>query len=107
MWRGTVYKRCGCRDSVTGKRKGPACDQLPRPGHGSWYVSLEMPVGAAGERRRLRLGGHRSRQHAEVALRVLQTPCPATGTAAWTNRSLAAPLAGRADVFAPQYPTDV
>ena len=83
--RGTVYKRCGCRDSVTGKRKGPTCDLLPRPGHGSWYVSLEMPVGLAGERRRLRLGGHRSRQHAEVALRALQTPCLPTGTAAWTT----------------------
>lgn len=94
--RGTVYKRCGCRDSVTGKRKGPGCDQLPRPGHGSWYVSLEMPAGVVGERRRLRLGSHRSRQHAELALRALQTPCPATGTAAWTTgRWLRHWLAGR------------
>ncbi len=83
--RGTVYKRCGCRDSVTGKRKGPGCELLPRPGHGSWYLSLEMPVGVAGERRRLRLGGHRSRQHAERALRALQTPSPASGTAGWTT----------------------
>jgi hypothetical protein len=73
MVRGTVYKRCGCRDSATGKRKVPTCDQLPRHGHGSWYLSLEMPVGMAGERRRPRLGGHRSRHQAELALRRLQT----------------------------------
>jgi hypothetical protein len=85
MVRGTVYKRCGCRDSATGKRKVPTCDQLPRPGHGSWYLSLEMPVGMAGERRRPRLGGHRSRHQAELALRRLQTPSPATGTAGWTT----------------------
>jgi integrase len=91
-----VYKRCGCRDSVTGKRKGPACDQLSRPGHGSWYVSLEMPLGVAGERRRIRIGGHRSRQQAVLALRALQTPRPATGTAAWTTgRWLRHWLAGR------------
>lgn len=83
--RGNVYKRCGCRDAATGKRKGGGCDLLRRPGHGSWYLSLEVPAGAAGQRRRLRLGGHRSRRQAEAALRVLQTPCSTGGTAAWTT----------------------
>jgi len=83
--RGHVYKRCGCRDAATGKRKGPGCDLLRRPLHGSWYLSLEVPAGAAGERRRIRLGGHRSRRQAEAALRMLQTPCSAGGTAAWTT----------------------
>lgn len=83
--RGNVYKRCGCRDAATGKRKGPGCDLLRRPLHGSWYLSLEVPAGAAGERRRIRLGGHRSRRQAEAALRVLQTPCSTGGTAAWTT----------------------
>ena len=93
---GSVYKRCGCRDAATGRRKGPGCDLLRRPGHGSWYLSLEIPAGAAGERRRLRLGGHRSRRQAEMALRVLQAPCSAGGTSAWTTgRWLQQWLAGR------------
>jgi hypothetical protein len=105
--RGTVYKRCGCRDSLTGKRKGPACDQLLRPGHGSWYVSLEMPAGVVGERRRLRLGGHRSRQQAERALRALQDTVPGDRPGGVDNRTLVAALAGRSRVAAPQYPPDV
>ncbi len=93
---GSVYKRCGCRDAATGRRKGPGCDLLRRPGHGSWYLSLEIPAGAAGERRRLRLGGHRSRRQAETALRVLQAPCSPGGTSAWTTgRWLRQWLAGR------------
>lgn len=83
--RGNVYKRCGCRDAATGKRKGQGCDLLRRPLHGSWYLSLEVPAGPAGERRRIRLGGHRSRRQAEAALRVLQTPCSTGGTPAWTT----------------------
>lgn len=83
--RGTVYKRCGCRDAATGKRKGPRCNLLGRPGHGSWYLTLEIPAGAGGERRRIRLGGHRSRRQAEAALQVLQTPCSTAGAGAWTT----------------------
>lgn len=42
-------------------------------------------AGLGGERRRLRVGGHHSRGQAEKALRALQTPCPGTGSAAWTT----------------------
>jgi integrase len=83
--RGSVYKRCGCRDAATGKRKGPACALLRQTGHGSWYLTLEFPAGLNGERGRLRLGGHRSRRQAESALRVLQGPSARAGTTSWTT----------------------
>jgi integrase len=45
-------------------------------GHGSWYLSLELPPAMDGRRRRIRRGGFASRQHAEAALARLRVPSP-------------------------------
>lgn len=37
---GSVFKRCGCRDVVTGRMPGAACPHLTEDGHGSWFFSL-------------------------------------------------------------------
>lgn len=66
--RGTVYKRCGCRNPRTKRQLGARCPQRNRRGHGAWYLNLpitptlEAPVG------RLRRGGYRTRIEAEQAL---------------------------------------
>jgi hypothetical protein len=104
---GSVYKRCGCRDAVTGKRKGPRCELLRRAGHGSWYLTLEVPPGSVGERRRLRVGGHHSRRQAEKALLGGADVVPGNGDGGVDDRSLAASLASRAGLVAAQHPADV
>jgi hypothetical protein len=52
-----VFKRCGCRDSVTGKSLGARCDRLAEHRHGSWFYTVELPRGPRGHRRRWRRGG--------------------------------------------------
>ena len=65
--RGSVYSWCGCRDPVSGGRLGSRCPQRGRPGHGSWYLSLELPAGLDGHRRRIRRGGFLTRKAAKKA----------------------------------------
>jgi integrase len=72
--RGSVYSWCGCRDPVSGGRLGSRCPQRGRPGHGSWYLSLELPAGLDGHRRRIRRGGYPTRKAAEKALARLRMP---------------------------------
>jgi hypothetical protein len=55
---GSVYKRCGCIDPVTGRQLGTGCPELSGLRHGRWYLRLELP-GRDGRRRRIRRGGHR------------------------------------------------
>jgi hypothetical protein len=49
MFRGTIIKKCSCRDE-TGTRLGSWCPELRRPdgglaaGHGRWGYQLELPV---------------------------------------------------------------
>ncbi len=64
---GGVYKRCSCKDAVGGHRLGVGCPRLDERGHGSWYFSLELPVGRDGQRHRVRRGGFPSRAAAEQA----------------------------------------
>ncbi|MFI5592497.1 tyrosine-type recombinase/integrase [Amycolatopsis sp. NPDC051758] len=64
---GGVYKRCSCKDAVDGHRLGVRCPRLDERGHGSWYFSLELPVGRDGQRHRVRRGGFSSRAAAEQA----------------------------------------
>jgi len=50
---GTVYSGCGCgcgcRDGKTGRRLGCRCPRRGDPGHGSWYVCVELrPCGVLG-----------------------------------------------------------
>ena len=65
---GSVFRRCGCTDPVTGRQYGSRCPRLAAGGrHGSWYVRLELSAGLDG-RRRIRRGGYLSRK---AALKVL------------------------------------
>lgn len=82
---GSVYQRCGCRSSETGRQLGNGCPRLLDPGHGSWYFAVEVsrfPDGCA--RHRVRRGGYPDRAAAVAAL--LEVRCPdarsdASGTA--------------------------
>jgi len=80
--RGIVYASCGCRDQVTGRRLGGRCPRRGQRGHGSWYLSLEIPAGADGARRRVRRGGYPDRDAARRALSQLVMPRPGAGAAA-------------------------
>ena len=71
---GSVFRRCGCVDPVTGQY-GTRCPRLGAGGrHGSWYVRLELPGGLDGRRRRIRRGGYPSRKAALEVLARLRNP---------------------------------
>ena len=73
---GSVYSWCGCRDQRSGRRLGSGCPRWGQPGHGSWYVSVELPAGPGGDRRRIRCGGFPDRAAAQAALDRLVMPPP-------------------------------
>jgi len=88
---GSVYSWCGCRDPSTGGRLGSRCPQRGKPGHGSWYLSLELPAGLDGHRRRIRHGGFPTRKAAQQALARLRMPADpeaALTTGEWLDRWL-------------------
>ena len=71
---GLVYKRCGCRDRVSGRKLGSRCPALSVRGHGSWYLALDV-LGMPGVgRRRIRRGGYATRAAARAALDALRAP---------------------------------
>ncbi len=74
--RGSVYSWCGCRDQRTGRRMGARCPRRGQPGHGSWYVSVELPPGPGPDRRRIRRGGFGDQAAAQSALKRLVMPAP-------------------------------
>src|SRR5688572_3417570 len=69
MAEGSVYKRCTCRVE-TGRRVGPGCPKLRRPGggwatnHGTWGYQLELPPTPEGRRGQLRRTGFDTRDDA-------------------------------------------
>jgi len=71
---GSGYSWCGCRDPATGSRLGSRCPRRGQRRHGSWYLSLELPAGLDGRRRRIRRGGFPTRKAAEKALARLRMP---------------------------------
>ncbi len=73
---GSVYKRCGCIDPVTGRQFGGSCPRLADGGHGSWYIQLELPAALDGSRRRIRRGGYSSSDTAEAVRASLRAPAP-------------------------------
>jgi integrase len=73
---GSVYKRCGCVDPVTGRQLGRRCPRLAGGRHGSWYIGLELPAGLDGRRCRIRRGGYPSRAAAAETLARLREPRP-------------------------------
>jgi Phage integrase, N-terminal SAM-like domain len=72
---GRVYSFCGCRAGTTGRRLGCRCPRRGEPGHGSWYVSAELPAGPD-RTRRLRRGGFPDETAARSALERLVMPSP-------------------------------
>ena len=99
--RGRVYKRYGCLNPDTRRRWEIHCPQLTRTGHGSWYLTVELPPGPDGARRRLRRGGYRTRAEAHRALTRLRPPHPADprrvllSTGQWLQHWLATRLRPR------------
>lgn len=83
---GRVYKRCGCRDEVTGRQRGARCARLGEDGHGRWYFAVQVP-GTDGRKVRVRQGGYASRAEAERACwDVRGLPSPQAQVRTWTVR---------------------
>ena len=67
---GTTYKRCMCRDVLTGRELGVRCPKLKRkdgsyaPGHGHWAFQYELPRTVEGKRRQARRMGLASQDEA-------------------------------------------
>jgi hypothetical protein len=99
MNQGSVYRRCGCRDENTGRLLGARCLGLRSAGHGSWYLSAELPS-AAGERRRVRRGGFATRAAAVAAREALMSPAagsePGLSAGEWLGRWLESRVSLRA-----------
>jgi hypothetical protein len=74
MAAGNVYALCGCRDQATGRRLGTRCPRRGDTGHGSWYVTVPLPPGPAGQRHRLRRGGFPDYASARAALARIAVP---------------------------------
>ncbi|MGH3193874.1 MAG: hypothetical protein ACRDOL_42785 [Streptosporangiaceae bacterium] len=85
---GRVYRRCGCADPATGRPLGIRCPRLARRGHGTSYLTLELPPDPDGRRRRIRRGGYPTRHAARQALGQLRTPGPVGSTAITTGQWL-------------------
>lgn len=60
----TVYRRCGCRDSATGKQLGAKCPQLSTRRHGTYAIRLELPPRKDGDRRSFSRSGYANQDDA-------------------------------------------
>src|SRR5205823_11793071 len=65
--RGTVVKRCSCRDPETGKQYGARCPKLKRKDHGAYWYRYDAPRNPDGKRRQPWVGPFRTKQDAEDA----------------------------------------
>ncbi|MEU0529242.1 site-specific integrase [Amycolatopsis tolypomycina] len=70
MSAGSVKKRCGCKDRVTGAPLGAKCPKLKSSKHGYWQVRQELaPDGA--RRRTFRRGGFATKDDGEKVLQKI------------------------------------
>ncbi|AEV81237.1 tyrosine recombinase XerC [Actinoplanes sp. SE50] len=60
-----VFRRCGCKDTVTGRRFDGRCPRLADPKHGSWYFSVQLPDEQS-RPTRFRRGGFRTARQAQA-----------------------------------------
>lgn len=65
--KGTVYKRCYCKDPDTGKPLNQNCPRLPLQRHGAWMLDARIDT-TDKPRRRLKRGGYKTKAAAEKAL---------------------------------------
>ena len=81
---GAVFKRCGCRNPVNGKRLDRICPRLDERNHGTWYFACSAP-NVFGRAERTRRGGYPSQAAAHRARDewLAQTQEARTGRA-WT-----------------------
>lgn len=81
---GSVYRRCACREPLTGRQRGAQCHMLDDPSHGRWYYWIKV-TGADGLRQRVRRGGFLS-EPAAIAARdaAAGQPSPRVLAQAWT-----------------------
>jgi len=63
--RGSVSRRCACRDPLTGKQLGQSCPKLSQRRHGIWGVRQELPSRADDTRRTFRRSGYPSATEAQ------------------------------------------
>jgi integrase len=76
--KGSTFRRCDCRDPLTGKQYRTAdpkdgerdgrCPKRGRKGHGSWFARYDAPRGADGKRNQVTLGPCATEAEAEAAL---------------------------------------
>jgi site-specific recombinase XerD len=98
MDRGSVYRRCGCRDEATGRLLGACCPALRSREHGSWYFSADLPS-PTGDRHRVRRGGFATRDAAaalEASASPTAGPEPGLSTGEWLSRWLESRVSLRA-----------
>ncbi|AGP56797.1 tyrosine-type recombinase/integrase [Streptomyces rapamycinicus] len=69
---GTITKRCGCRDAVTGKQLGASCPKLRQRTHGLWNLVQELPPRKDGTRRRFRRSGYSTKGEAQTDIDALR-----------------------------------
>jgi hypothetical protein len=86
MRRGSVFRRCGCRDQGTGDGEAASCPELGSGQHGSWHFSVDLPSGR-GERR-VRRGGFATRAAAVAALEAVSGPGPVKAAGVTTGQWL-------------------
>ncbi|MFC6089429.1 tyrosine-type recombinase/integrase [Saccharothrix lopnurensis] len=67
--KGSIYRRCGCRDPLTKRQLGAQCPKLKRRGHGTWALRQELPPHPkTGQRRNFPRGGYESSGEAQADL---------------------------------------
>jgi hypothetical protein len=102
---GHVYSWCGCREPGSDRRMGTRCPLRGQGGHGSWYLSLELPPAPDGHRRRIRRGGFPAQESAEAALDRLRMPVSGTSDGSpltvgqWLERWLVSRTAPRSSTL--------
>lgn len=66
--KGSVYRRCGCRDPETRRPLGQKCPDLRKRGHGGWYFRYDAPALPGQTRRRPEFGPFETKKRAEEEL---------------------------------------
>ncbi len=66
--KGSVYRRCGCRDPETRRPLGQKCLDLKKRGHGGWYFRYDAPALPGQTRRRPEYGPFETKKRAEEEL---------------------------------------